>query len=63
MDLKLDQKVAIVTGGASNIGRSISLALAEEEAIVRRNAAAVGSREGKKRKGAGQGEENQTAFE
>ena len=34
MDLKLDQKVAIVTGGASNIGRSISLALAEEEAIV-----------------------------
>ncbi len=34
MDLKLDQKVAIVTGGASNIGRAISLGLAKEAAIV-----------------------------
>jgi NAD(P)-dependent dehydrogenase (short-subunit alcohol dehydrogenase family) len=34
MDLGLKGKVAIVTGGASNIGRSISLTLAKEEAIV-----------------------------
>jgi len=34
MDLGLKGKVAIVTGGASNIGRSISMTLAEEGAIV-----------------------------
>jgi len=34
MDLGLKEKVAIVTGGGSNIGRAISLTLAEEEALV-----------------------------
>ena len=34
MDLNLDRKVAIVTGGASNIGRAISIGLARENASV-----------------------------
>ena len=34
MDLGLKGKIAIVTGGASNIGRAIAITLAEEGAIV-----------------------------
>ena len=34
MNLDLDEKIAIVTGGASNIGRAISMNLAKEGANV-----------------------------
>ncbi len=34
MNLDLDEKTAIVTGGASNIGRAISIGLAKEGANV-----------------------------
>ena len=34
MNLDLDEKIAIVTGGASNIGRAISIDLAKEGANV-----------------------------
>ena len=30
MNLDLDEKIAIVTGGASNIGRAISIGLAKK---------------------------------
>ena len=34
MNLDLDEKIAIVTGGASNIGRAICMNLAKEGANV-----------------------------
>lgn len=34
MDLKIKNKVALVTGGATGIGRSIAIKLAKEGSIV-----------------------------